>query len=354
MIFVPLPFVVALLLAILLVRMLRQEDWRARERQPFMFLIGVYALQSVFIGIRWGYEILAIMPAQSITAALIPAIAWISFRNLTLEEPLRLTRLWPHALPAATIALMLAFWREPMGFVLIMIFIGYGVALFWLARRGPDGLIASRLDGTLLSYRSLLITATAVVAGGLSDVFISLDFERSGGAHAASIVAFGNVIALLILGGAALVAGTNQSAEELAAEMTVNPAPTEEDGSAAAALDALMQSKAIYLDPDLNLNRIARKLGLPARRVSMAVNRIHGMSVSQYVNAFRIRHACDALAATDHPVTRVMFDSGFISKSNFNREFARVTGESPTEFRRRAENQPQQDRDEARVAFVLP
>ena len=110
--------------------------------------------------------------------------------------------------------------------------------------------------------------------------------------------------------------------------------PTEEDGAVAASLDALMQSREIYRDPELNLSRIARKMSLPARRVSIAVNRIHGVSVSQYVNEFRIRSACDLLIKTDEPVTRVMFDSGFISKSNFNREFLRVTGTSPTEFRR--------------------
>jgi AraC-like DNA-binding protein len=100
-------------------------------------------------------------------------------------------------------------------------------------------------------------------------------------------------------------------------------------------LDDLMQSRQLYRDPDLNLGRIARKMNLPARRVSVAVNRVHGMSVSQYVNDFRIRAACGMLTDTDEPVTRLMFDCGFISKSNFNREFLRVTGTSPTEYRRR-------------------
>ena len=34
------------------------------------------------------------------------------------------------------------------------------------------------------------------------------------------------------------------------------------------------------------------------------------------------------------PVTSVMFESGFQIKSNFNREFLRVTGMSPSEYRR--------------------
>lgn len=336
MIFVPLPFVVALLLFIVLARMLRQERWSAPEKRPFLLLIGIYALQSVLIGVRWGYDVPAIIPAQAILAAIIAALAWVSFRSLTLEGPPSFARMWPHALPAMLVASLLVFWREPMGLVLILIFLGYGAALLWLARRGPDELIASRLDGALLSYRSLLITAAALIVSGFSDIVISLDFDRSGGTHAGAVVALGNVIALLILGGAASIASGGQPADAQSPETPAVPLmPTEEDGAVAASLDALMQSREIYRDPELNLSRIARKMSLPARRVSIAVNRIHGVSVSQYVNEFRIRSACDQLIKTDEPVTRVMFDSGFISKSNFNREFLRVTGTSPTEFRRR-------------------
>jgi AraC-like DNA-binding protein len=67
--------------------------------------------------------------------------------------------------------------------------------------------------------------------------------------------------------------------------------------------------------------------------VSSAVNRIHGSSVSQYVNNQRVSEACRLLAASDEPITRIMFDAGFLSKSNFNREFLRVTGLSPKTWR---------------------
>ena len=111
------------------------------------------------------------------------------------------------------------------------------------------------------------------------------------------------------------------------------PQATEEDSAVAASVDALMREKHLYRDVDLNLGRIARKLNLPARRVSLAINRIHGMSVSQYVNNHRIEEASRLLTSTDEPVTRIMFDAGFLTKSNFNREFLRVTGLSPTAWR---------------------
>ncbi len=90
MIFVPLPFVIAILLAILLVRMFRQGDWNTPEKRPFLLLITVYTLQSVLIGIRWGYDVIDIVPAQAIVAALIASLAWISFEALRWKDRSRL------------------------------------------------------------------------------------------------------------------------------------------------------------------------------------------------------------------------------------------------------------------------
>ena len=46
-----------------------------------------------------------------------------------------------------------------------------------------------------------------------------------------------------------------------------------------------------------------------------------------------IAEACRLLAETEEPITTVMFKAGFQTKSNFNREFRRVAGTSPSEWR---------------------
>jgi AraC-like DNA-binding protein len=209
--------------------------------------------------------------------------------------------------------------------------IGCGIALTWLAWAGPNALGSSRLDGVINTYRALQITAFAILASGLIDIVISLDFAETGGVYSGGIVAFGNVLALLILGAAATVAGTSQpSSEEEGADAAASVSlPSEEDAQIAASLDTLIQSRTLYRDVDLNLNRLARKMGLSVRQVSTAVNRAKAMSVSQYVNDFRVREACRLLTDTNEPIARIMFDAGFQTKSNFNREFLRVTGMSP-------------------------
>ena len=62
-----------------------------------------------------------------------------------------------------------------------------------------------------------------------------------------------------------------------------------------------MATKRVYRDPDLNLDRLARKATLPARQISAAINRATGKNVSQFVNDFRIAESCSLLVETDSP-----------------------------------------------------
>ena len=50
----------------------------------------------------------------------------------------------------------------------------------------------------------------------------------------------------------------------------------------------LLEEQKLYLDPDLTLNQIARRLILPIKGVSSAVNRTTGENVSRYINARRM------------------------------------------------------------------
>jgi AraC-like DNA-binding protein len=122
------------------------------------------------------------------------------------------------------------------------------------------------------------------------------------------------------------------------AEKTENVRPPEflEDAQTLGAVQALMKDRHAYRDVDLNLDRLARKLAIPARQISAAINRATGKNVSQYVNEHRIAEACLLLAETEKPVTEIMFDVGFQTKSNFNREFRRVTDTTPLEWRDRS------------------
>ncbi len=336
MLFVPLPFVVALLLFILLIQMIRRQD-EGGSHPFFLAWLIVAAVQSVVIGARWGYEMVEILPLQAILAAASPTLAWLSFDSLRSERPpSQRPFLLLHILPTLSIAGFVAFWPDPISLAIILIFLGYGTALTRLAWAGPNVLGASRLDGVITSYRALQLTAFSTVGSAVIDLLVTFDFAETGGIHSGRIVAIANIIGLLVLGYAATVAGASQpAAEESNEDRVLSSQPTSDDAAVAIALDELMQSRRPYRDVDLNLNRLARKMGLSVRQVSNAINRTKGMSVSQYVNDYRVKEACKLLAETEEPITRIMFDAGFQTKSNFNREFLRVTGMSPKAWRAR-------------------
>lgn len=343
MIFVPLPFVVALILALLAIRLARSGEG-GRHHALFLALITAYAVQSVLVGLRWSYDLRAVLPFQAVLASVIAPLAYVAFRSLTEDEAKGgAVRLWPHlVLPPLAVALLFAWQPAPIGPLMVALFLAYGGGLFWLARRGPDGLVGSRLDGAVRSYRALILTASALIGSALMDVVISLDLDWTGGRNAPALIASFNVVALLVLGAAAAAADSAapETSDEAPAipeisthgEVAENMAA--EDAAILAALDALMRERRLYTDADLDLGRLARRLVLPARRLSQAINRAHGVSVSQYVNDLRIREAQRLLVETDLPVTRVMMEAGFLTKSNFNREFRRMAGTSPSAWRR--------------------
>jgi adenosylmethionine-8-amino-7-oxononanoate aminotransferase len=109
-------------------------------------------------------------------------------------------------------------------------------------------------------------------------------------------------------------------------EATVRP-ETGSDKETLSAIEALMAAKRVYRDVDLNLDRLARKLGIPARQISTAINRATGKNVSQYVNEHRIAEACALLVETDKPVTEIMFEV-LQTASNLSREFCRLVEKS--------------------------
>ncbi|MGI5977529.1 MAG: AraC family transcriptional regulator [Candidatus Limivicinus sp.] len=65
------------------------------------------------------------------------------------------------------------------------------------------------------------------------------------------------------------------------------------------------------------------------------------MGILEYINYVRVHEACRLLRETDMGIADISFRCGFASSSTFNRNFKRVTGESPSVWRSRPENYEQ-------------
>ncbi|PDT12150.1 AraC family transcriptional regulator [Rhizobium sp. J15] len=333
MIFIPLPFVVALLLVILFVAVVRRDE-EAAPNLPFLALILLTALQSVLSGLRWGYGVQAVGLIAPVIAAMVPPLAYAGVSRLvrTSRRPLA-GRIALHGLPAVLVLLLVAFWREAIDIALVLVFVGYALAILLLMRPGADALRLAPFEGAVPAYRAIIFAAAALCLSAAFDIFVFLDFISAKGERALALISVGNLAALVVLGIAAAAASRSPAPAEVAEAV---PRPdTGEDKETIAAIDALMEARQLYRDANLNLDRLARKAGIPGRQISAAINRTMDKNVSQYVNDYRIAEACRLLSATGKSVTEVMFEVGFQTKSNFNREFRRVTDMTPVAWRQR-------------------
>lgn len=332
MLFVPLPFVVALLLVILLAGIVHGRD--DRPNFHFVALIALCAVQSVMVGLRWGYGVAEVRHVLPALAACLPPLVYVSFRSLVHRDGLG-HRLGDavHAVPLLCVLVLLVLAPRLIDPVLITVFVVYALAIMRLGRSGPDGLDEARFDSAADAYRALNIAAAALLVSAAFDVVILLDFEWSLGVDAAAVAGEANILMLLFIGWAAMATSRVRSESQQPVSQSADTDTVALDQEVLERVEALVSGQKLYCDENLTLTRLARRAGLPARAVSGAVNRLTGGNVSQYVNGFRIGEACRLLADTEMSVTQAMLQSGFQTKSNFNREFLRVTGLSPLAWR---------------------
>ncbi len=348
MIEIPLPFVVALFLAVLLARLILRGPGGQMGRAMRVFVGACLAL-VIIVGLRWQFDLLLIRVLRPVFAAMLPPIAWKCFAALGTQDTSRPRSGWLHIIPV--IAILIGYltckeWPFVVDFLLMGQFAGYGLGLLFLASRGEERFAQARL-GDVGSARGIVaVVGGMLILSAVVDGLIALDFSITSGANAPEIVSYANLIVLLLL--AVLMAWLGRLSparaisgdtvpETVAAMQKMDLEPDNDiggdDDAILSAIDAVMTGQHLYRDPDLTLDRLARRVVIPARQISGAINRRFGRNVSQVVNEYRIAEAQILLHNTEKPVTEIMFDCGFQTKSNFNREFGRITGTSPRAYR---------------------
>ena len=363
MLALPIPLITSLVLAFLLLHMLLQGG----RPKMLAVLVAACALQGIVVSLVQHYGIEAFRIVQPITATLIPPLAWLAFQSTAIRKLDPRRDLLHLAVPAFTIFCM-AFAPARLDLVIAGIFLIYGLMIAYVLIEGGDALPLTRIEtgdrprlifagialGLILSSVSdgLIALALMMGEGWLQPVILSLFTSLSLGlvgaltlsqnlAHGGDDDAVG--LAPDQEGGidkksappwlsGLFSQGQRQPHDEDAAKDPVSEAIDQErDADIMAKLDRLLKEETLYLDANLTLERLARRLLVPSKQLSAAINRTTGGNVSRYVNGFRIEHACEHLKAGDG-VTKAMLESGFNTKSNFNREFLRVKGCPPSRW----------------------
>jgi len=106
-------------------------------------------------------------------------------------------------------------------------------------------------------------------------------------------------------------------------------------GDAAQQLKLLMQEDKLYTDPDFCLEMLAENLGLSIFQTSQLLNQSMKTSFYDMVNRYRVEEVKRRLSMSDDrhfTLLAIAFESGFKSKSTFNRIFKEFTGQTPGDY----------------------
>ncbi|MFT5890843.1 MAG: AraC-like DNA-binding protein [Dokdonia sp.] len=90
-----------------------------------------------------------------------------------------------------------------------------------------------------------------------------------------------------------------------------------------------------YLDPDLNLSTLSRKLKMSRSQLSEVINEGFGKNFNDFVNSYRVEAVKQMLQDGKQKqlsLLGIAYECGFNSKATFNRVFKKIAHTSPTEF----------------------
>ena len=84
---------------------------------------------------------------------------------------------------------------------------------------------------------------------------------------------------------------------------------------------------------ECSLKKISKELKYDYSYLSKFFSEFVGMSFNEYINRVRISKACYMLKNTDNIIIKISDACGFSSLRSFNRNFVKITGMTPTEYR---------------------
>ncbi|MCV9879218.1 helix-turn-helix domain-containing protein [Brenneria izbisi] len=326
---IPLPFITAFLLIVLFLR-IRHINGKARSTKTETAFIAASCLTITLCGFHWGTSLSLPAFFQPIVAASVPPLFWLCAKPVN-NDSKPLVRYFRHLLPVIGVALLVtmrAHINLPLlDLSLLMIYAGYGTALVHSSCAIPSA--SPRWK------KIRFLAGVYFICSGMADIAIALDLEIFGGRRAPGMIAAAHIATLIVL--TLLIVTTDPSLAETAEKnrdgVEIQPA-SPEDRALADKLDQLIRTHNLYTDPTMTIQRLARRLGIPTRQLSEAINRVYGRNISQIMNGYRINEARRLLSQTDSRIIDIMLACGFQTKSNFNREFLKFTGMSPSHWRR--------------------
>lgn len=97
-----------------------------------------------------------------------------------------------------------------------------------------------------------------------------------------------------------------------------------------------IKSEKPFIDPNLTLKNLARKINIQQKYLSQIINEYMHQNFHDFINHYRIEFAAKMLREEkETSILDIAYDSGFNSKSSFNSEFKKNMNMTPSQYRNR-------------------
>lgn len=111
-----------------------------------------------------------------------------------------------------------------------------------------------------------------------------------------------------------------------------------EDDTRASILNSVQEqvkAQALYRNSELTLASLAEQVGVSVHHLSETINQYGGKNFNRFINEYRVAEVCQQLENdSDRKLIDLALDAGFSSKSSFNAIFKKLTGQTPSLYRR--------------------
>jgi AraC-like DNA-binding protein len=223
--------------------------------------------------------------------------------------------------------------------------VGSGLPHDWVSDLKPGEVLKNRdaviqFDGQWVEQTAALVPEMAEVKPLLEQSARGIEFlGRSARTAAASIEAMGATTGLERLQHLfelfGILARAPQEERRFLAEEWFRP---QLDGQAAAVVDIILEYVFSNHAGNIKMSEAAALVGMAEPTFSKYFKRATGQNFSDLVRKLRLAHARRLLERSDKAISDICYEVGFSNLSNFNRHFLNGTGETPRNYRKRAQN----------------
>lgn len=100
-------------------------------------------------------------------------------------------------------------------------------------------------------------------------------------------------------------------------------------------IEDFMQQEQPFLRQDLTLHELANLLGISQTKLSTLINTEFNETFFNFVNRYRVAYVQNLLVSNpSRGITDIFYDAGFSSKSSFNTAFRKLSGTTPSAYRK--------------------